>query len=390
MAQRKVALVHDWLVCPGGGEKVLEIMYGLYPSPLHVLFKENTYIQSSFWKCADLRTSFLQKIPRIATLYRNCLPLFPAAVQGLDLSSFDLILSSSHAAAKNVRTHAKQLHICYCNTPMRYAWDLQEQYLEPMKRIKRRLAQMILSQMRRWDYRGSPGVDHFIANSRYIAQRIQKAYGRSSTVIYPPVAVHQFQTREKRESFYLTVSRLVPYKKVDLIVKTFRRFPSKHLVVIGDGPERDKIHSLAGSNVECLGALCDEQVRRYMSSAQAFVFAAEEDFGIAPVEAQAAGAPVIALGKGGALETVKEGVSGLFFSEQTEESLAAAIVQFEKEKSVFHGEAIRDWAQAFSQERFISEYRSFVEKKWEEFCADPNSRRRQRQQAMATVPQPLP
>ncbi len=387
---RKTALVHDWLVGLGGGEKVLEAMYGLYPSPLYVLLKDAGYIQNSFWKSVDVCPSFLQKIPRIEKIYRQCLPMFPKAIERFDLSPFDLILSSSHAAAKNVRTHEEQLHICYCNTPMRYAWDLKEQYLRNMTGAKRWLAECLLRSMRKWDYAGSFGVDHFIANSQYIGQRIQNAYGRPSTVIYPPVDIHPFQNREKRGGFYLTVSRLVPYKKVDLIVKTFQKFPSKHLVVIGDGPERDKIQELAGKNVEFLGTLAGEAVQSFLARARAFIFAAEEDFGIAPVEAQAAGTPVIAFGKGGALETVKEGVSGLFFSEQTQESLCAAIEQFEKEESAFDAKQIRAHALQFSRERFDLEYQLFVETKWEKFYANPDSCRRQRQSALAPLAQPSP
>lgn len=370
----KTALVHDWLINQGGAEKVLESIHTLYPSPLHVLVKDDAYISKSVWKDKKIYTSFLQKLPFAKTSYRHYLPLFPLAVEQFDLFNYDLILSSSHAAAKNVLTHAGQLHICYCHTPMRYAWDLYHQYLKEVRGLKRGLAQGVLHYMRTWDSAATSRIDHFVANSHYIARRIKKVYNREAKVIYPPVATQAFSLATKKENFYLTVSRLVPYKKIDLIVQAFAQMPGKRLIVIGDGPEMSKIKKHAISNIELLGACSDDVVRSYMARAQAFIFAAEEDFGIAPVEAQASGTPVIAYGRGGVLETVRPGISGLFFEEQTIASICQAVSNFEKKSYLYDPTIIRDHAQQFSESRFQEEYRNYVSTKLCEFYESHYSR----------------
>ncbi len=356
----KTAIVHDWLVSMGGAERVLEAIVKLYPSPIYTLLDHLKL------KDYQTKTSFLQKIPGSSKIYRNLLPLFPKAIESFDLSTYDLILSDSHAVAKGAVTHPKQLHICYCHTPMRYVWDLYETYLVEMSSFKRRLAKPFLRYLKKWDLKTLSRVSHFIANSYYVAERIKKNYGRDASVIYPPVATDLFQISKKKEEFYLTVARLVPYKKIDLIVEAFGHLPSKRLIVIGDGPEMARIKSKAKKNIELLGWQSDELMRDYMGKAKAFVFAADEDFGIATVEAQAAGTPVIAFGHGGSLETVTK-ETGLFFSEQSVRSIAEAIGRFEQK--TFDPNTIRHHASRFSRERFANQYRSFVEQKWAAFSS---------------------
>ncbi|HCD7389886.1 TPA: glycosyltransferase, partial [Klebsiella pneumoniae] len=272
------------------------------------------------FKNKKIITTFIQKLPKAKKKYQQYLPLMPLAIEQLDLSSHDIILSSSHAVAKGVLTGPDQLHISYVHSPIRYAWDLQHQYLRESglnRGIKGLFAKWILHKIRLWDTRTANGVDFFIANSKFISRRIKKVYGREADVIYPPVDVERFKLKREKQDFYLTASRLVPYKRIDLIVEAFSKMPEKKLVVIGDGPEMSKIRKIAGANIEILGFQPNDVMEEYMMDAKAFVFAAEEDFGITPVEAQACGTPVIAFGKGGVLETIKnlgqEEPTGLFF-----------------------------------------------------------------------------
>lgn len=360
--QERVALVHDWLVHEAGAERLLKAIHDLFPGPLHTLIHDRK--KMPLWK--DVQTSFLQKWPFVTSYYRYLLPLFPKAIEQFDLSGYDLILSSSHAVAKNVLTHAGQLHICYCHTPMRYAWDLYHDYMETLKGIKRRYAKHVLHHLRNWDTASHTRVDHFVANSSYVARRIRKVYRRDVKVIYPPVAVDRFSLRPK-EDFYLIVSRQVPYKKVDLLAKAFSQLPGRKLVIVGDGPEAARIKANAGKNVEILGEIEDAQVANLMAKARAFLFAADEDFGLAPVEAQASGTPVIAFGKGGVLETVIENKTGLFFQEQTVAAIVDAVHRFEKIERRFSAETIRQHALRFSEERFKDEFNRFVKEKLDEF-----------------------
>ncbi|MEA0135070.1 glycosyltransferase, partial [Escherichia coli] len=254
------------------------------------------------------KTTFIQKLPKAKSNYQRYLPFMPLAIEQLDVSKHEIILSSSHAVAKGVLTGPDQLHISYVHSPIRYAWDLQHQYLREVgldKGIKSYIARMLLHKIRLWDCRTANGVDHFIANSQFIARRIKKVYGRDADVIYPPVDVNRFELNFNKEDYFFTASRLVPYKRIDLIVEAFSEMPNRKLVVIGDGPEMQKIKSKAKTNIEILGYQPDSVMQEYMRNAKAFVFAAEEDFGIIPVEAQACGTPVIAFGKGGALETIR-------------------------------------------------------------------------------------
>lgn len=355
----KTAVVHDWLVSMGGAEKVLQAILDLYPSSVYTLVHD----QKMFIE-QEVTTSFLQKIPGSKKLYRNFLPFFPMAIEQFDLQSYDLILSSSHAVAKGVITHPGQLHICYCHTPMRYAWDLYHSYLEEMGVIKKNIAKWILRYLRNWDVKSLDRVDHFIANSNYVAERIQRIYGKEAAVIYPPVDIDLLKVNENKEDFYVTVARLVPYKKIDLIVEAFGHLSEKRLVVIGNGPVMSRIRAKAKKNVELLGTQPDNVMREYLGKAKGFVFAADEDFGIAPLEAQASGTPVIALAKGGSLETVTE-KTGLFFQEQTVASLVKAIRRFETME--FDPWAIRKHAEKFSRQRFNEAFKTFVEEKWADY-----------------------
>jgi glycosyltransferase involved in cell wall biosynthesis len=365
----KVALVHDWLVTYAGAERVLEQMLEVYPDAnVFSLIEFVPPAERAFLGGRRVHTSFLQRIPGIRRGYRRFLPLMPIAVERLDVSGYDLVLSSSHAVAKGVLTRPDQLHICYCYTPMRYAWDLQHQYLRETgldRGIKGALARRMLSRVRAWDLRTSNGVDSFIAISEFIAQRVWNAYQREATIIYPPVDTEAFSPGAHREDFYVTASRMVPYKRMDLIVEAFAAMPERRLVVIGDGPEAPKIHSKGAANVEFLGQQPFEVLRDRLRRARAFIFAAEEDFGIAPLEAQACGTPVIAYGKGGILDTIRPigepDPTGIFFQEQNAGALVEAVERFEREGSQIDPQACRQNALRFTPERFRTELREFVE-----------------------------
>lgn len=371
----RVALVHDWLTAYVGGERVLEQMIKLYPearlfTSINVLAEhERGFLQSK-----EATTSFVQGWPFVAKHYRRCLPLLMLAIEQLDVSECDLVLSSSSSIAKGVITGPEQLHIAYVHSPMRYAWDLQHMYLRNAgltSGVRGLVARWLLHKARLWDARTANGVDHFIANSEFIARRIWKVYRRRSTVIHPPVDVQSFSLREDKEPFYLTASRLVPYKRVSAIVEAFRALPDRRLVVVGDGSEMRQVRELAGPNVEILGYQPTAVLRDLMQRARAFIFAAEEDFGIAPVEAQACGTPVIAYGRGGALETIRGGEhdrpTGVFFDEQTPAGVVAGVRELERLESRIDPRACRENALRFSVDVFREQYAQFVRSRWEEF-----------------------
>jgi len=367
----KKALIHDWFSTYAGAEKCVESFTNIWDDfEIYGLidFLKGTD-RDKILKGKRAHTSFIQKLPFAKDKYRNYLPLFPLAIEQFDLSGYDVVLSSSHAVAKGALTHSNQLHIAYVHTPIRYAWDLYHQYLRESgldRGLKGMLAKYFLHKIRLWDASTANRVDHYVANSRYIARRIKKTYGKPSDVIYPPVDVDKFTLREAKEGFYLTASRMVPYKKIDLIVEAFSQ-TDKKLLVIGDGPDMAKIKSKAGKNVELLGFADDETMADLMGRAKAFVFAAEEDFGITPVEAQACGTPVICFGRGGARETVRDGESGLYFMEQNAKELLAAVAKFEQNYDKFEPTKIRENSLKFSRARFEAEIKSYVEKKYEEF-----------------------
>ncbi|EPN6932645.1 glycosyltransferase family 4 protein [Klebsiella sp. GB_Kp049] len=367
-----IGIVADWLVTYAGAERVIKEFVDLYPeSHLYSVVDFLNDDARSLLNNKKAKTTFIQKLPFAKKKYQAYLPFMPIAVEQLDVSEHDLILSSSHAVAKGVLTGPDQLHISYVHSPIRYAWDLQHQYLKESglnKGMKGSLAKLILHYMRMWDNRTSSGVDHFIANSQFIARRIKKVYGREADVIYPPVDVDRFTLHENKSDFYFTASRLVPYKRIDLIVEAFNHLPDKKLVVIGDGPEMMKIKNKASPNVEILGYQTNDVMLRYMQTAKAFVFAAEEDFGITPVEAQACGTPVIAFGKGGSLETVRPyGVSnptGLFFEQQTINHIVEAIQRFEKFETAIEPAFCRNNSLRFSESRFKAEMQSYIDSRW--------------------------
>ena len=361
----KIAIVHEWLSTYAGSEKALEQILALYPdADLYALVDFIPVEQRSFIHGKKAKTSFIQSLPFARTKFRSYLPLMPLAIEQFDLSGYDLIISSSHAVAKGALTREDQLHICYCYTPMRYAWDLYHQYLRQSglhRGLKTPFARMVLHYIRLWDRLSSRRADHFIAISHYIARRINKVYGRDADVIYPPVAVDYFVPGSQKEEFYLTASRMVPYKRMDLIVDAFSRTPERKLVVIGDGPDYRKITAKAGRNIEFLRYQCPEVLRSYMQKARAFVFAADEDFGIVAVEAQACGTPVIAYGKGGSLETVIDGRTGIFFHDQSADAVQSAVERFEEIRHTFDARQIRIHAEQFGVDRFRKEFKEFVD-----------------------------
>jgi glycosyltransferase involved in cell wall biosynthesis len=364
MAQPRVAVVHDWLVTYGGAERVLEQILKLYPqADLFALYDFIPPDRRDFILNKTVTTSFLQRFPFAGKKYRSYLPLMPLAVEQFDMSAYDLVISNSYAVAKGVITGPDQVHISYVQSPMRYAWDLTHQYLRQAglrSGPKSWFVRWTLHRIRTWDARTANGVDEFIANSHFIARRIWKVYRRKATVINPPVAVDAFGLRTKKDDFYLTASRMVPYKRIDLIVDAFAHMPDKKLVVIGDGPDFRKIAGKTGPNVTLLGYQPFEVLRDHMQRARAFVFAAEEDFGIVPVEAQACGTPVIAFGKGGVLETVVDGETGMFFDEQLAESVAEAVRTFDRCRRQFDPAKCRENALRFSIEEFRQHFKTFV------------------------------
>ena len=364
----KIAIIHDWLVTYAGAERVLEQILALYPEA--DVFAVVDFLppeERAFLRGKPVKTTFIQQLPGAARRYRHYLPLMPLAIEQLDLRGYDLILSSSHAVAKGVITGPDQIHISYVHSPMRYAWDLQGQYLEEAKLnkgIKGMLARLALHYLRLWDARTALGVDYFIANSSFIARRIEKTYRRNAVVIPPPVDVGCFSCEPVKQGYYVTLSRLVPYKKTDILIQAFAQMPDKQLVVIGGGPDREKLQQQAPANVRLLGHLPIQEVVKYLQQAQAFLFAAEEDFGIAMVEALACGTPVIAFGKGGARDIVcDQGAepTGIFFQEQTPQAVKKAVEGFEQKKETFQAGHCRKQAERFSTQQFCEQYRRYVE-----------------------------
>ena len=368
----RVAIVHDFLYTYGGAERVVEQLLAVFPqADIFALFDFLPAESRGFLGGRPVTPSFLQKLPGARRRHRMFLPLMPLAVEQLDVSAYDVIVSSSYVAAKGVITRPDQLHVCYCHTPVRFAWDLQGQYLRQTGLAGGLLsfpAKVLLHYIRGWDVRSAHGVDVFLTNSDFVGRRIAKAYRRPATTVYPPVDTTAFALNDgPREDFYLTASRLVPYKRIDLIVAAFNQMPDRRLLVVGEGPELNELRELAKPNVTILGHESGERLRTHMQLARAFVFAAEEDFGIAPVEAQACGTPVIAFGRGGATETVIPGVTGVYFDEQTPAALIAAVERFERME--FDPRAIRANAERFSPEHFRRHVTDHVRDHWAAFKA---------------------
>lgn len=361
----KIALVQDWLTEMGGAEKVFKSLIGIYPSADIFTLVYNDKILEKLGISKDKVTaSFIQNLPFAKTKYRNYLPFFTLAIESFDLSDYDLIISSSYCVAKGVLTHSKQKHICYCHSPVRYAWDLHHQYLKEAKLekgIKAFIVKYFLHKLRIWDIASLNRVDQFISNSEYINRRIKKTYNKESVTIYPPIGIDEFEYNHSKDDFYLTCSRMVPYKKIDLIVEAFSKMPDKKLVVIGTGPDFKKIQKLVTPNITLLGFQSFSVLKDHMQRAKAFVFAAEEDFGIVPLEAQAAGTPVIAFGKGGVLETIIDGKTGVFFEEQNTTSLIKAVYKFENIFQNFNSLEIRKNAERFGPEVFDEKITKLVD-----------------------------
>jgi glycosyltransferase involved in cell wall biosynthesis len=371
----KKALVHDWYTVYGGAERCVESFNNIWDDFDHFsliddLSQKNREI---ILKGKPTKNSFIQKLPFGKKKYRSYLPLFPLAIEQLDFSEYKLVISSSSSVAKGVLTRPDQLHIAYVYSPVRYAWDLYSQYIKESKLdrgIKGFFARYFLFKLRQWDYSTANRPNHYIAISEYVAKRIKKIYNKDAIVIYPPVDTHSFTLTEETKDYYITCSRMVPYKKIDLIVETFSK-SGKKLIVVGDGPDFKKIKKLAKPNIELKGYVEKDEMQKLIKQARAFIFAAEEDFGIAPIEAQACGIPVIAYGKGGALETIngvfpsKNKISnestGVFFKKQSVSSLIEAIDYFEINETLFDKKAIRKNTERFSIERFEKEFKETVE-----------------------------
>jgi glycosyltransferase involved in cell wall biosynthesis len=364
----RVAIVHDWLYTVGGAEKVLKELFALYPdADLFCLFDNLPPADRAWIGYEKSTTTFLQRLVRRGDKHRGLLPLMPLAIEQLDVSNYDLVISSSCAVAKGVLTGPDQVHIAYIHTPMRYAWDLQEEYLgrsTGFGKLKATLARMLLHRIRLWDTSSAARPNCLVANSRFVSRRIAKTWGRSSLVVYPPVDTQRRAANVTRGEHFFTVSRLVPYKNTRVIIEAFKHLPDLRLVVGGTGPEEAALRKIAGPNVTFLGYLEPDALRREMASAQAFVFAALEDFGITPVEAQAEGTPVIALGKGGARETVVSrgpNRTGLFFNEATPSAIAAAVNSFIAQRDDFRPQSCIDNARRFEASRFAREMKNIVD-----------------------------
>lgn len=370
----KIAIVQDWLTTYSGSERVIEQVLQIYPdADLFCMFDVMSGDERAFLKGKKARTSFLQNLPLLRSHYRHFLPLMPIAVEQFDFSPYDVILSNCHATSKGIITAPEQLHISYIHTPMRYAWDMQNEYLNaspsgPLSKIAMRA---FLHYIRQWDMAASQRPDVIWANSAFIARRIKKIYRRDSQVLYPPVDTELFSFQGIKQDYYLAVSRLVPYKHMDLILQAFQGMPDKKLIVIGDGPDRKKIEKIKAPNIQWLGYQSTDVVRNYMQHARACIFAAKEDFGITPLEAQACGTPVIAFQAGGAVETIRgledASPTGVFFPEQTSPSIREAVHRFESAGGRIDPQACRQNAGRFSNLRFQREFRSGLDQAWSEF-----------------------
>jgi glycosyltransferase involved in cell wall biosynthesis len=363
MRKLKVAIIHEWFTTLGGSEFFVKNLYSIFPdADIFTLVANTTILNKLGINPAKVKTSFIQKLPFGLKKYKSYLPLFPMAIEQFNLAGYDLVISSSHAVAKGVLTSPSQIHVCYCHSPIRYAWDLYHQYLQESgldRGIRGIVAKFFLHRIRIWDVISSNRVDYFLSNSDYIGKRIKKIYRRESRTIYSGINLEDFPLVINKDNYYFTCSRFVPYKKINLIVEAFNEMPEKMLVIIGDGPDFTKVKAIAKGNVTLMGYQPFGVLKDYMSRAKAFVFAAEEDFGLVPVEAQACGTPVIAFGKGGVTETVIENITGIFFKEQSVESLKEAVRKFDTID--FDPTIIKKRMEIFGRKRFNEEMIAFFE-----------------------------
>jgi glycosyltransferase involved in cell wall biosynthesis len=343
-----------------GGEKVVEAICELFPEADIFTHVYDRAAVTDTIRRHHVYTTFISKLPRAARLYQSYLPLMPLALEQLDLRDYDLVISSESGPAKGVIVSPETLHICYCHTPMRYVWDMYHDYLQVAGRIKRLFMRPVMHYLRIWDLAAASRVDHFIANSRHVAARIKRHYRRESDIIHPPVDTWAFTPSEKLGDFYLMVGQLVPYKRADIAVEAFNRM-GKKLVVIGDGGRQAYLKKIAGPTTALLGRQPFQVIRDHFARCRALIFPGEEDFGIVPVEAMASGRPVIAFGKGGALETVIDGITGIFFHQQTPQSLIEAVERFEQMETSFSPERIVHHARKFDRENFKEKMRKSIE-----------------------------
>ncbi len=350
----KSVVIHDWLINMAGSERVLENILELFPSEIFVLFKSN---KNSVFNKYDIKTSFIQKILFNKNHYRHYLPLFFLGIKLFNLSKYELIISSSHCVAKSIRKNKDQIHICYCHTPVRYAWDLENSYKREMNFIKKGIFSYFMRFMRKWDVKNN-NVDFFIANSFFVKDRIDKIYNRKAKVIYPPVNTDFFSLDENKDDYYITASRMVPYKRMDIVIDAFSKMTEKKLIVIGTGPEEEKLLKMKKNNMIFIKNISNEQLKTFLQKAKAFVFAGIEDFGILPIEAMSCGTPVIAYNKGGLVETVIDKKTGIFFNYQNAENLMNAVKSFENMK--FDYKTISEHAKKYSVQRFKNEFFDFV------------------------------
>jgi glycosyltransferase involved in cell wall biosynthesis len=365
----RIAMVHEWLVHYAGSERVLEQLLHSFPeADLFALVDFLPESQRGFVRGRKIRTSFLQHAPLVRSHYRKYLPLMPLAVEQFDVSGYELVISSNHAVAKGIITGPDQVHVSYVHSPMRYAWDLQHQYLRQSgldRGLRSWLARWTLHKMRIWDARTANGVDRFVANSEYIARRIRKVYRRDAAVVYPPVDTNYFVPGDGKDEYYLAAGRLVPYKRMDLIVQAFSTMGSRRLIVAGDGPDMERVRRQAGRNVEFVGYCPRDRLRSLMQGALALVYGAEEDFGILPVEAMACGTPVIAFGRGGVTETVvpvgSAEPTGVFFDEQSVEAVRRAVDRFEAQVQSISPQVCRQRAQRYSIGAFREAFQAEVD-----------------------------
>ncbi|MCX6739974.1 MAG: glycosyltransferase [Candidatus Parcubacteria bacterium] len=361
----KVALLHDYLNQAGGAERVLLALSKLYPdAPIYTLVHNPKQLHG--FEDKIIHTSFLQKMPWAGSKIRWYLPLMPTAIEQLNLSGYDIVISSSSALIKGAITPPQTMHICYCHTPTRYLWSEAHSYAKEIKegKIVKYFLPLLLNSLRSWDQIASQRVDHFIANSKFVSQRIRNYYHRESEVIYPPVDTENFYISPEIDNYYLVISRLKPYKKVDLVIKAFNKL-NMPLKIIGTGEEEARLKKMAKSNIEFLGPVSEDKKREYLSKCLAFINPQEEDWGITPVEAMASGRPVIAYAAGGVLETVIDGQTGKLFTEQSWEALIDTILKFKPQQYDPH--FIKNHADQFNTRHFYQNIKNFVDNKWDDF-----------------------
>lgn len=368
----KISLLHHWLVSMRGGEKVLEQFCKLLPkADIHTLVSSpRKGSLSEIIAGHEIKTTLLGKLPRSEQYYKTLLPLFPLAIKSHRVEA-DFILSSDASLIKGMKKDDHVPHVCYCHSPPRYLWDMQDEYLETMTGFKRYIFEKLTPYLRHFDLYGAQQVDHFIANSEFVRERIKRIYDKDAVIIHPPVDVDAFDFDHPSENFYLVVSALVPYKRVDLAIEAFNRL-GKPLVVIGEGPELKRLTQIASDNVKIMGAQFFEVLKNHFEHCKALIFPGVEDFGITPLESQAAGKPVIAYKEGGALETVIEHETGLFFDEQTPEALADAVERFELVQNEFSPQQCRKNAELFRPERFLNQIKAFLTSRYPLFFSDYN------------------